>query len=967
MEHVDVSEIARFLLGQLSPERSAQVERHLATCAQCAERAAESQGATEAFSLPEAGSASKEAHARRTSAAPREPALPRWLQEGRPPERGEQVGRYLILERVGRGGMGIVYSAWDPDLGRRVAIKLLRMDRPQSEGRTIGQARLLREAQAMARVTHPHVISVFDVGTLGEGVFVAMEFVDGTTLKRWVKEKPRPWSEVLDAFLAAGRGLAGAHAVGLVHRDFKPDNVLIGKDGRIRVTDFGLARLAEEGAEPPRAALPAGAPVDEAPELAQLTQDGLAVGTLMYMSPEQRRGDAPDARADQFSFCVALYWALYGAWPFDKQRSSQRGPESEPGSSHKGTSRPSQRSEDLRPVDPSTGAFEPPADSKVPAFLRKAILRGLSPDPKDRFPSMEALLAQLAYRPRQMRLAAAAAVLGIVVLAGGYVSYAHQASQRQAQLCTGAEQKLAGIWDEAARRKVKDSLVATGKPAAADMASRVERMLDGYTHDWVEASTEACRATRIRGEQTEQLLSLRVVCLERRLQDVKAVTGVLASADAALVAKAVDAIALLPSLRSCADVTTLSQVEPPPDSVKAREEIARISSQVAQLKALTDAGRYQQGKEVAESAVKAASELGFRPLLAEALLWRGWLESRNGEFAPSERHLTEALRAAVASRHDEVLARAAANLVFTVGIDPKRLEKALEWSELAKAALARMGGNEDIESEVFNNLGVAYARQGRNVESIAAFQQALVLADRALGPEHPRRANMMGNLGNIYRKEGRFQEAIRAMGDALALRERVSGPNHPLAGTIHYSLAQTHLRLSEFEKARAHARRALEIDLETFGPEHPQVGGTYDVVGHIAMVAGEFQESQEAYQKAVAIKEKTLAKDDGELSYSVNGVARSYLELGDPARARPLFERIMALNPPDPGARAEAHFGMARTLVSLKQDRAQALALARKARAEYEQAKDVDGVAEVDAWLAKHASSKPGGRTTTRR
>jgi tetratricopeptide (TPR) repeat protein len=350
------------------------------------------------------------------------------------------------------------------------------------------------------------------------------------------------------------------------------------------------------------------------------------VGTPMYMAPEQRSAQAPDARADQFSFCVALYWALFGTWPFDRYRSYVRADDHSPGSSHKGTSRPSQRSDDARPIDPASGAFEPPRDSNVPAFVRRAILRGLSPAPEDRFPSMDALLAQLEDRPRRLRMAAGAAALALVAAVGAYSTHAHQVSQRQTLLCTGAEQKLTGLWDDTIRRQVTEALVATGKPEAADVASRVTRLLDAYTRDWVETSTEACRATRIRGEQTEQLLSLRVVCLERRLQ----------------------------------------------------------------------------------------------------------------------------------------------------------------------------------------------------------------LAERALGMEHVRRANILANIGNLHRKQGRFEEASKALGEALALRERLSGPRHPIAGTIHYSLAQA-LRLHDFEQARTHARRALEIDIATFGPEHPQVGGSYDVVGHVSL------------------------------------------------------------------------------------------------------------------------------------
>jgi tetratricopeptide (TPR) repeat protein/tRNA A-37 threonylcarbamoyl transferase component Bud32 len=882
---------------------------------------------------------------------------------GRKLRQGDSVGRYLILERVGEGGMGVVYAAWDPDLGRRVAIKLLRTDKQLADGPTRGQARLLREAQAMARVTHPNVISVYDVGPLDDSVFVAMEFVDGSTLRKWVKEKRRGWRELLDAFMAAGRGLAGAHAAGLVHRDFKPDNVLIGKDGRIRVTDFGLARLADEGDAEARDTLPAMAAVPASAELAQITRDDVVVGTPMYMAPEQRRGEPPDARSDQFSFCVALYWALYGVWPFDRNRLPARGADSNPGSSQKGTQRDSQRTNNPRPVHAATGAFEPPQDAKVPGFLQRAVMRGLSPDPAKRFASMDALLAHLEYRPRMIRRAAAAAACVLVASGGAGVWYTQQTAQSRALLCTGAEQKLAGIWDQASRKRVTDSLVATGQPQAAEVASRVSSMLDEYARGWVEASTEACRATRLRGEQTEALMSLRVVCLERRLHDLKAVTGVLATADAELVGKASDTISLLPSVRGCEDVAALNQVEPPPDAPQAREEIERISRELAQLKALTDAGRYDQGLAVATPALKAASTLGYRPLEAEALLRHGWLLARRNELAPAERHLFQALGTALASRNDEVVARAATMLVFVVGFDRKRFDATLQWSHFAKAALTRLANPPDIESELLNNLGVAHLRQNHQAEALTAFQQSLQLVEKHLGPEHARRANVLGNLGIVHRKEGRFEEARRALGDALALRERLSGANHPMTANLHYALAQTYISLRDFEKAQGHAHRALGINLATFGPEHPQVGGTYDVVGHAYLGQGQYRQAQENYEKALAIKEKALGKTHVDLSYSVVSLAECALKQDEPARALTLYERVLALNPPSQGLRAEAYFGMAQALGSQKPKRSQALELARKARAEYEQAREPQGTARVDAWLAQHASAPSRTRT----
>ncbi|HEY0097284.1 MAG TPA: serine/threonine-protein kinase, partial [Archangium sp.] len=234
--------------------------------------------------------------------------------------RGTPLDRYVVLDPLGEGGMGMVYAAYDSVLDRKVALKLLPpgdADAGPEATSGSGRARLLREAQAMARLSHPNVVAVYDVHQHEAQVFMAMELVDGQTLLQWEREQPRGWRELLTAFLAAGRGLAAAHAAGLVHRDFKPTNVLVGKDGRVRVTDFGLARPhnapAELGADTPA---PDTGPVKGHSLLElNLTQRGAVRGTPAYMAPEQFRGATADVRSDQFSFAVSLWEALHGERP----------------------------------------------------------------------------------------------------------------------------------------------------------------------------------------------------------------------------------------------------------------------------------------------------------------------------------------------------------------------------------------------------------------------------------------------------------------------------------------------------------------------------------------------------------------------------------------------------------------------------------------------------------------------------
>ncbi|MFT3707721.1 MAG: pilus assembly protein N-terminal domain-containing protein [Archangium sp.] len=275
---------------------------------------------------------------------------------------GERLGRYEIERLIGAGGMGLLYVARDPQLNRRVALKLMR-PAFAAEG---GSVRLRREAQSMATLAHPNVVNVFDIGETDGRVFMAMELLEGGTLRDWMKE-PHSWKELVAIFCDAGEGLAAAHAAGVVHRDFKPENVLIGKDGRPRVGDFGLARpeiVAEE--ELPRA-------LALAPQHAamRVTHTGTILGTPAYMSPEQLKGKPADARSDQYGFCVCLYEALAGHRPF-----------------------PADTLEELR-ARVEGGMPPPPRDGLIPAHVWAAIARGLNPRPEERFPDMHALLQML--------------------------------------------------------------------------------------------------------------------------------------------------------------------------------------------------------------------------------------------------------------------------------------------------------------------------------------------------------------------------------------------------------------------------------------------------------------------------------------------------------------------------------------------------------------------------------------------
>lgn len=307
---------------------------------------------------------------------------------------GTRVGRYVVLEEVGSGAMGTVYAAFDPDLDRRVALKMLRSRSTTEELR----ARLLREAKAMARITHPDVITVYDVGTRGARLFVAMEFVKGGTLRAWTTPD-RGWRAILDKYVRAGRGLAFAHAAGVIHRDFKPDNVLVGADDRVRVTDFGLARALEEEAGAERSFPATG--TDTAALHDTLTRTGAIVGTPAYMAPEQFVGAAATPSSDMFSFCVSLYEALYGERPFRGQSVAA-----------------------LR-KSVATGKVQPSSRGpRVPARIRRVLLRGLRAVPQERHPSMAALLDALEAASRPVAPPALVGAVVVLAAVGAWRAYA---------------------------------------------------------------------------------------------------------------------------------------------------------------------------------------------------------------------------------------------------------------------------------------------------------------------------------------------------------------------------------------------------------------------------------------------------------------------------------------------------------------------------------------------------------------
>ncbi len=883
--------------------------------------------------------------------------------QGRKLEQGppvSQVGRYILLKQLGQGGMGVVYAAYDPDLDRKVALKLLRTD-TQTDSED-ARARLLREAQALARVSHPNVIPIFDVGVWGDQVFLTMELVDGGTLHSWGKEAPRSWHEVLERFLAAGRGLLAAHEAGLVHRDFKPANVLVSRAGRVYVTDFGLARHVgrlEQEDPLPQEAQPL-LPPDHRLLASPLTEAGLVLGTPSYMSPEQFRGGEVDARSDQFSFCVALYWALYNQRAFDPERmekfvASKLQPE------HAGptqTLEPQNLPTASTPEVPKDLILEPPRDSKVPAWVRQAVMRGLSLTPEARFASMKELLEALSQEQRRAKrwrwgLAACAAGVGLAVVAGGVY--------RQAHLCSNAGARMDQVWGPAAQQKLEAAFLATGRPFAKETASRVVQVLEGYAADWKRQSTEACEATRVRGEQPEALLVKRVVCLERRRKDMRAAVELLGGADAALVEKALDAVHSLPSLQECEDVESLSEQQQLPSDPARRADIEQLEGRLAEVKAQVDAGRYPSALEVARQLEAPVLATGHLPLIAELRFHLGWLQEQLGKDAEAAELLSQAVYDAEGARTDRLKVSILNKLLF-VEDGQQHFPQATSWGRLAEATIRRIGGDPVLESDVRVNEANLAVSQSHLPEARALLEQARALQDKALAPGHPKRARTTFLLGRVLLDMGERPRAVEVLEEALKQTEASVGAQHPDMARRHGLLSLALREMKDYARALEHARATADIRKAIFGASSIPFAESLDEEGMCLLGLGRYDEALHVYEESLAIKRQALPAGDKKLQFSYDGVGQALLGLGRARESLEPLRQAVSFTSVSADVLAESGFALARALW-LSGSPEDARREAAQARQRFTQAGLTERTTEVDAWLAslsKPPSSPPG-------
>ena len=819
----DEDTISSFVRGELSSDEGHEVERHLDGCDGCSRVVADlvrifaddfssipSRATDPSMPTVEATLSGATGHPNRDSAFLRA---------------GAEVGRYQVLDCIGFGGMGVVYGAYDPELDRKVALKVLRGTRmPEGRAESRRNSRLLREAQLMARLSHPNVITVHDVGHFEGRVFLAMEYIQGTTMTKWLDE-PRSWREIRDVFVAAGQGLAAAHEAGLVHRDFKPDNVLIGEDGRVRVTDFGLARYrapADSELTTDKNSIDSDGtpkPAPPRPVVPTLTRTGALIGTPAYMAPEQYDQTEVSAATDQFAFCIALYQAITGERPFRGKTVAELA------------------------SNVTTGKVKPIAQCRAPSKVARAVLRGLSVEPADRFPNMHALLAVLERRPsRVLRRAAVVTVPSLLLAAGVWIQ--RPSDQPRAGFCA-PEHDFEQIWSSRRSRSIRRAFQATNLAYAESTMDRVATAMDSYAVQWSGLRESLCGSEATAEEAARFAWASR--CLQQQRTAVEALLDVFEHADPDTVRQAVSAVDALADPRSC-NAEPLLQPEPPPPEHRERVEV--LQQDLARAKTLENAGKVNQALEIVEAVERTATQIEHRASVAQARYLRGRIHQSLGDYEAARDDLRDAVWIGVEARDRRTTAAAWVHLVFVLGIRLGDLEGAREALRAARAELQSVEDPKLERSLAVFEAGLMFME--KRLEDALEAYQAVLDAD----PEHPDRAPLLSNIASVQTNLGRNEEALVLYRRAQALLEERLGPRHPDVAGIHYNIALTLMDLERMPEAAVALQTASELEVETLSSHHPRHGQTLSLLGFIALMAERYEESvilsQQAYEILLA-------------------------------------------------------------------------------------------------------------------
>jgi predicted Ser/Thr protein kinase/tetratricopeptide (TPR) repeat protein len=810
------------------------------------------------------------------------------------------IGRFQVLETLGQGGMGVVYAAEDAQLGRQIALKVIRDD--VLRGDAGERARLLREARALAKLSHPNVVQVHEVGEHEGAVFIVMELVRGTTLGQWLAAGTRPLAAVLDRFIEAARGLDAAHRVGIVHRDFKPTNALVGADERVRIVDFGLARD-----DPRESDVTPGQRQEHAIQVrGALTPTATRAGTPAYMSPEQAMGAHCDARSDQFSFCVALFEAVYGRRPFA------------PGELLSALEQPGEWRSPVPPGGPA------------PRWLRRVLTRGLSLRPEERFPSMTAVIDLLLRAPRQRRRQAVA--LGALAALAAAVTAGRLLFQAPApEGCPDPRERLAGVWGPSQREGLQKSFAVTQVQQLG--SDRTERALDEYAGRWADATRDACEATLVRHEQPQARLDQSSQCLDRARRAFANLIGTLMAADPALLAESEALVAGLPDPAHCRDPTVLDgpppRVDPELETLLDRAQILETTQQGAEALAVLNLAvarareRGDDGGEAAallllgkthahllrdpgaarealHQAYDRAAQAGRTQL--ESTIWRelAWVTSYELGLAPEARVWLEHARGAQGEHADPSEQAALLAVEAQILETEDRPAEAVQVRGQVLAMLQAIYPLDHPELVLARQaLAVSYGHAGSTKEALDLHASLWRELGERHGSEHPWTARCELDLGLDYVELERYQEARPHIEHARQILAATHGEANPRVATADLKLAELDLNDGAIESGLARAQQALAVYGEHFPRWHGDRVSTLVLLSWLYLRANELAPLLAVSLELLAIHDAGYP-DNIDLPGVLTNIGEILCELGRCAESLPYFGRLMALHVQDP-------------------------------------------------------------------
>lgn len=775
---------------------------------------------------------------------------------GRAPE-AMRVDRFVVLDQLGSGGMGVVYGAYDPQLDRKIALKLLKQEHGAEAERA--RSRLLREAQAMARLSHPNVVQVYQAGVFEGRVFLAMEYVRGCTLRQWQQDAQRSWREIVDKYIEAARGLSAAHEAGLVHRDFKPANVLVEDGGRVRVTDFGTARSGSIDPEPAThhgdaTDLTMTAPDDvrttEGTKLTRtiptksretadsvapawsdrMTKTGSLVGTPAYMSPEQHAGGTLDARSDQFSFCIALHEALFGELPFSGNT--------------RATVAANVLAGDVR---------SPPSGHGVPMRIVRAIRRGLSRDPADRFASMDDLVGVLRDKSKQVRSLVVGSAL--VVSAAAWIPTMFAAGP----VCVEDADAFVGVWDETARERLAAHFASS--PVGTALWTTVAANLDHYVDAWQDASVSACQATHVEHRQSESSLDLRMWCLDQRRAAVGAHVDALFEMTSFDPDRLVDARSRLPELATCSNVDLLTDGHRPPANEAERKQVEQVRASVLRAGARLvlprgDLPAEKLGETVlaeAHAAKSAAEAIGYTPLVAEARYVLGRALRAFGTPVDAKAELDEAARLALASRHTSLVVSARHELAYVLARDFSESDFARHVLADALAHLERYDARGELQARALLTKTMLDTQAGDLDGARTAVDEALELARAE--PEEWRSAALQAMslqaMANLHDASGDGRVALKTAQKALALGESTWGRDDLQTAKIRLNVALFAMQSGQHDLARSEFVQVDTAYRRYYAESSAEIGNLMTLRAELALSLGELDDARRFGETAV--------------------------------------------------------------------------------------------------------------------